>query len=87
MLKMIMYCIVLSLSLLVNRTSFGITESCRLTVAAEKNGLMGPIGKGGEHQGPAKIFGKSVIVPAFQLRFVNDSGEAVVPSEINITYG
>jgi hypothetical protein len=73
--------------LLTQQTVFGEVLGCKLTVAAERNGLYGLLGRNGEPPGEATIFGKPVVVPAFQLRFVDDSGQPVVPTEITILYG
>jgi len=73
---------------LMQDTSYGVMDSCRLDVPAEENGLMGPIGNMAEHPGPAVIHSSPVVIPAFWIQFVDEkSGQPVIPSEVNIAYG
>jgi len=82
------YGVLFSLFFLMHGISFSVTDSCRLTVSAERNGLMGPIGNMAEHPGPAVIFSDPVVVPSFRIHFIDEkSAKPVVPLEITISYG
>lgn len=70
---------------LAQQTGFCAMGSCRVTIKAEENGLLG---KGGKPLGPAILFSDPVAISAFKLRFVDgNSKQPIVPSKISIAYG
>jgi len=84
--KKCVYFAVFFMFLFMRGASLGVTDSCR-TIVAENNGLMGPSGNMAELPGPAILFSDPVVVPAFQLRFVDEeSGKPIVPLKITISY-
>lgn len=76
---------VVLLLLLTRYPVFGANNSCQLFLRAEENSLLG---KNWEPLGPAKLFSTPVMIPAFQLRFIDSkTKKGIAPSKISIAYG
>jgi hypothetical protein len=74
----------LALFVLLCGKSFGAESSCHLAVNADDNGFYG---KEGEPPGAAKIFGAQVVVPSFQVKFVEEeTGRDIIPEKVAVSY-
>lgn len=63
---------------------FGTINTCQITSRPEEHGVFGR----GKPLGPAKLFSDPVIIPAFQLRFIDGKTKKdVTPSKIRFEYG
>ena len=65
------------LFLLMRHPGFGAVNSCQVSLRAEDY----------DDSGPAKIFGETVEIPAFHLRFINgNTKKEIAPSKISVVY-